>query len=104
MHDWVTVAIQASGAIAVCAMFLKYLQVKQKADDEARIQFLTHLKEKDAAASADIDKQVEYLKSRDTQSKEIAQSGHAALNEVAVQLSAIKERITAPNTPPPNTV
>ena len=95
MPDWTTVAIQAGGAIAVCAMFLWYLAKKQVADDAARAQFLEHLEAKDKAMNDAIDKQVEYLQKRDAQSKEIALSGYASLNGLTAEIAAMKQAITS---------
>lgn len=90
LNDWTTVAIQAGGAIAVCGMFLWFLKQKQIADDKRDNEFLSHLMRKDEQASADADRQMNYLKQRDAQSKEIAQTGHAALMEVANQVNELR--------------
>lgn len=91
--DWLNIAIQAGGAIAVCAMFLWFLTKKQQADDAARKEFLAHLREKDAAASDVLQKHLAYMRERDKQSKEIAKSGHETLSEVAKQVEALRAEL-----------
>lgn len=86
MNEWLSIAIQAGGAISVCAMFLWFLMQKQAADDKARAEFLSHLERKDAATTS-------YLRDRDTQSRELAKEGHAALKDVATDLASLRESI-----------
>lgn len=78
--DWIGLAIQAGGAVGVCAMFLWFLQSQNKQSQE-----------KDARFFEQLDKQTAYLKSRDEQSKVIALSGHEALRSVADQLGKLHE-------------
>lgn len=87
--EWVSVAVQAGGAIAVCGMFLWFLKQKQIADDSARNEFLEHLSNKDKRGQEAADKQMEYLRSRDAQSKDIAMSGHDALREISKEVAAL---------------
>lgn len=97
--DWVNVAIQAGGAMGVCGMFLWFLLKKQKADDEARKEFLEQLILKDKATGAAIDKQIEYLKHRDTQAREVAEGGHAALAALAKEFRELRKVLsTRPKT------
>ena len=91
--DWLIVAIQAGGAISVCGMFIWFLINKQKADREDRVAMYGVLDGRDRQASEDRDKQMEYLQVRDIQSKEIALSGHAALHDVATEVSKLREEI-----------
>ncbi len=79
--NWMQVLVQAGPAGAVCGMFLWYLKNKQAADDKARVEFLNHMGEKDKAHAAQMTAQMAYLKSRDEQSKSIAESGHGALRQ-----------------------
>lgn len=94
--DWITVAIQAGGAIGVCGMFILFLLKKQVADDTARDNFLQHLESKDQAMSTAIDKQMSYLRERDAQSKEIAMSGHDALREITREVSVMRATLDNP--------
>lgn len=91
--DWLIVAVQAGGAISVCGMFIWFLINKQKADKEERDAMMSHLQGRDEQASEDRDKQMAYLQVRDVQSKEIALSGHAALHDVATEVSKLREEI-----------
>jgi len=91
--DWITVAIQAGGAMAVCAMFLFYLDKKQKSDEAARQNFLEHLARKDAICGEEINQQMDYLKSRDQQSRELAESGFAALRELSEKIDTLRVEI-----------
>ncbi len=91
--EWTQLAIQAGGAIAVCGMFLFYLKSMKQEEQAARAAFMTHLKDKDEIHNDLMSRQMEYLKSRDAQSKEIAQSGHAALNEIVKGFEQLKSKI-----------
>ena len=91
--EWINLAVQAGGAIAVCAMFLWYLTKKQGADDSARREFLDHLTQKDIATGKAIDQQIEYLRHRDEQSKDIADKGFASLNDLAREFSELRGAI-----------
>jgi len=91
--QWVSIAIQAGGAIAVCAMFLKFLQKKAVADDTKSAAFLEHLVAKDRLAQQATDKQMEYLRERDQQSKDIAINGHDALREVSSHVNNLENQI-----------
>lgn len=86
MPDWFGIAVQAGGAVAVCAMFLWHLERTKKADDKARKEFLEHLESKDVLAQ-------DYLKERDALSRETAMNGHRALQEVASQVAMLREEI-----------
>jgi len=97
MSEWTTIAIQAGGAIAVCAMFLWFLQKKGEADDKARNEFLTHLAVKDKSQNEAIDKYLEYMRSRDVQSKEIAMNGHEALRQISMQVQQLRMELTNKN-------
>lgn len=80
--DWINLAIQASGAVGVCAMFIWYLQQTKKQDIDRESKFFEQL-----------DKQTSYLRDRDAQSKEIALNGHAALRDVAQELKALQSEL-----------
>jgi hypothetical protein len=69
--DWITLVVNAGGAVATCAMFLWYLIRKDKSTSEAMNQ------------------QMSYLKERDSQSKEIALNGHDALKEIGEKVAAL---------------
>ena len=86
--DWLAVAVQAGGAIAVCGMFLWFLKNKGEADDKARNEFLAHLQSKDELFQAS-------LTERDKASKEIAKSGHDALRDVSQQVNELRAEIRA---------
>ena len=92
--NWLQLAIQSIGAVAVCALFIWFLVKQQKNDNESRTQFLLHLQQKDEATSEAIDKNMSYLRERDAQSKEIAFSGHEKLADNTKELSEIKGIIT----------
>ncbi len=94
MTEWIGLAVQAGGAIAVCAMFLWFLKQKQTADDKARKEFLNHLAMKDKSASEERKIDVDHMRERDSQSREIAMSGHNALREVATNLEKLRTEIT----------
>ncbi len=91
--DWLTVAIQAGGAIGTCGMFLWYLNKKHAADDKSRDKFLEHLEAKDEASQKAIDQQMQYLRERDVQSKEIAQSGHDALRQLTERVAELSVKV-----------
>lgn len=93
--EWVSVAVQAGGAIAVCGMFLWFLKQKQIADDKSRAEFLQHLSDKDASAQKAMDTQMQYLRDRDAQSKEIAQTGHKALTQISTEVLQLATLISA---------
>lgn len=69
--DWITLVVNAGGAVATCAMFLWYLIRKDKSTSEAMNQ------------------QMAYLKDRDQQSKEIAINGHDALKEISEKVTEL---------------
>ena len=79
--SWLDLAVQASGAIVVCGMFLNYLSKQNDRSAATQAEFLR------------------YLQSRDSQSKEIAASGHEALREharsTAAQMADLKASIEA---------
>ena len=79
MTEWVSIAIQAGGAVGVCGMFL------------------WHLNKKEVRFFAAMDKQTAYLQARDAQSKEIALSGHSALGEVAKEVGKLRESLVRRN-------
>lgn len=89
--DWIPVAVQAGGAIAVCGMFLWYLKTIKTAEDQARETFLQHLVAKDEHQREVSKEYMSYLKDRDGQSKEIALTGHAALREVTSAVNSLSE-------------
>ena len=84
MNDsqWLHLLIQAGGAVSVCAMFLWFLTQRQKHDEERDRRFFEQL-----------DRQTAYLRERDAQSKEIALSGHAALQRVADEVRELVRRM-----------
>jgi hypothetical protein len=84
--EWVNVAVQAGGAIAVCGMFLWFLLQKQKADDEARKEFLAHLHLKDQATAT-------YLRERDVLARDVAGKGYDALKDLAREFSELRGAI-----------
>ena len=69
------IVLNSSGALAVTALFVWYMIRRDK--ESAKYN----------------DRQMEYLRSRDAQSKEIAASGHAALERVTDQLSKTREEV-----------
>lgn len=79
-QNWLSLIIQAGGAVSVCGMFLWFLHHRQKHDEERDKRFFDQL-----------DRQTAYLRDRDAQSKEIAMSGHAALQRVA---DSVREMIS----------
>ena len=93
--SWVSLAIQSAGAVAVCGMFLWYLNGKKGQDESARESFLSHLKEKDTMHAESVDRLMTYVQGRDAQSKEIAQSGHDALRELSTEVAGLREEIRA---------
>lgn len=95
--DWITVAIQAGGAIGVCGMFLWFLNRKQIADDSARKEFLDHQAAQsnqfvDHLSKRD-EQQLSYLRDRDKQSREVAEQGYMALREVAGEIRELRENM-----------
>jgi len=95
MSDWISIAIQAGGAIGVCGMFLWFLNQKQIADDAARKEFLEHQSTQnkqfvDHLSQRD-DQQLAYLRDRDKQSREIAREGYTALREVGLEIKELRE-------------
>lgn len=93
--DWLTVAIQAGGAIGVCGMFLWFLNRKQAADDAARDKFLEHQSTQnkqfvDHLSQRD-EQQLAYLRDRDKQSRDVAAEGYKALREVAGEIKELRE-------------
>ena len=93
--EWIQLAVQAGGALGVCGMFLWYLNAQKQAEDDERKAFMAHLERKDEMHNVAIDKQIEYLKQRDEQSKSIAQTGHAALHTLATEITRLSEKIQA---------
>lgn len=71
----VQIILNSSGAVAVTALFVWYMVRRDK--EMTRFN----------------DQQMKYLQSRDAQSKEIAASGHAALERVTDQLSKTREEV-----------
>jgi len=92
--NWVSIAIQAGGAIAVCAMFLWFLQKKSAEDKVKSAEFLTHLERKDDLHQKAVDKQMSYLRDRDKQATELANAGHQGLREISVQVSGLREQLS----------
>lgn len=86
MSEWLSIAIQAGGAIAVTAMFIWYLIKKAAQDDASRDKFLAHM-------AANQEAHLKHMEQRDAQSKEIALSGHAALHELSGKVSELREEI-----------
>ena len=82
--DWITLAVQAGGAIAVCGMFLFFLMKKQAADDLSRNEFLEHMSNTNK-------ENLQYLRERDKQSREIAEGGYSALRELSDKISQLRE-------------
>lgn len=93
--DWLTVAIQAGGAMGVCGMFLWFLNKKQTADDAARKEFLEHQAEQNRQfvehLSRRDEQQLSYLRDRDKQSRDVAAEGYKALREVAGEIKELRE-------------
>lgn len=69
------IILNSSGALAVTALFVWYMIRRDK------------------EATRFNDQQMKYLQSRDAQSKEIAASGHAALERITDQLSKTREEV-----------
>lgn len=77
--DWLTVAIQAGGAVGVCGMFLWYLREKDKQQK--------HLIETHQAQTTE---QMSYLRERDKQSREVAKEGYEALHTLADEIRELR--------------
>ena len=90
---WVDLAMQAGGAMAVCAMFLWHLKGQAAHQESSRTAFMEHLARKDDEHTKAMTQLMEYLKQRDAQSKEIAMNGHAALRENTEAIGMLREEM-----------
>jgi hypothetical protein len=80
--------MHTAGAITVTGVFVWYLTKRDKQQHESMAELVSRHERQNAAS-------MEYLRSRDAQSKEIAASGHAALREVAEAVTEVSKEITA---------
>jgi len=93
LKDWISLAVQAGGAISVCAMFIYHLNQNRVAADVKDNKFLDHINSKDERSVEQSDKHMAYLGVRDTQSIDIAKAGHAALDKVAQEVFLLRTKI-----------
>ena len=95
--EWIGLLVQAGGAVSVTGMFIWFLLNKQKQDAVARREFLDHLSDKDTRTAEAINIQMKYLRDRDSQSKEIAQTGHQSLTLLSQEVALLRQKLMSQN-------
>lgn len=95
MQDWLSTAIQSGCGVAVCAMFLWYLNQKRTEDKEQQEAYLTHLKEKDQQHATAVEKLMQYITSRDQQISDMVQKTHDALSKLSQEMASVHSVLRA---------
>lgn len=81
------------GAVAVTGIFVWYLTRRDRRDQEESKQHDEQIKHLISAHQDQTTEQMSYLKGRDDQSRQIAESGHMALSEMAKEVAKLREEM-----------